>query len=381
MDLLKTLLIYMSMIFATSVQTAPEAMEILTATPEPTLYVAPATPTPAPTPVPTPVPTIDITPNPAYKTLQVGDRGDLVRAMQEKLIEYGYLQGEADGAYGNQTRMAVEAFQYQHGLSADGIAGRRTLTVLYESAEIRLSPSVSATPQPTAATQLTVAITPEPTETPAITSVPTETPAVVSAPTAEPVMTAAPTASPIVTPAPTETPVVTPRPTLTPTFIPVETIAVQEPAVIVSTPTPSPTPVPELEPLTDYAIRVSDSGRMLKAHPCRAGEMIYLPVAEILEAADQIVIQSEAAGKYEIAFARGENLIRLAYELDGEGEPRNFEFFIDTEPQVLLSREARRADGSLYLPVTSFETISGFEAVIDESASEVVISLSTAEKE
>ena len=371
MDLLKTLLIYMSMIFATSVQTAPEAMEILTATPEPTLYVAPATPTPAPTPVPTPVPTIDITPNPAYKTLQVGDRGDLVRAMQEKLIEYGYLQGEADGAYGNQTRMAVEAFQYQHGLSADGIAGRRTLTVLYESAEIRLSPSVSATPLPTAVAQLTVAITPEPTETPAITSVPT----------AEPAMTATPTASPIVTPVPTETPVVTPRPTPTPTFIPVETIAVQKPAVIVSAPTPSPTPVPELEPLTDYAIRVSDSGRILKAHPCRAGEMIYLPFAEILEAADQIVIQSEAAGKYEIAFARGENLIRLAYELDGEGEPRNFEFFIDTEPQVLLSREARRADGSLYLPVTSFETISGFEAVIDESASEVVISRSTAEKE
>lgn len=50
MDLLKTLLIYMTMVFATSVQSAPEAMDILTATPEPTPYVAAATATPVPTP-------------------------------------------------------------------------------------------------------------------------------------------------------------------------------------------------------------------------------------------------------------------------------------------------------------------------------------------
>ena len=45
------------------------------------------------------------------------------------------------------TRRAVEQFQYQHGLSADGMAGRVTLTVLYESGQVRMSPT-AATPAP-----------------------------------------------------------------------------------------------------------------------------------------------------------------------------------------------------------------------------------------
>ena len=63
------------------------------------------------------MPTIDITPNPEYGTLQVGDRGDEVRRLQEELARYGYYEGDIDGVYGNQTRRAVEQFQYQHGLS------------------------------------------------------------------------------------------------------------------------------------------------------------------------------------------------------------------------------------------------------------------------
>ena len=61
------------------------------------------------------MPTIDITPNPEYGTLQVGDRGDEVRRLQEELARYGYYEGDIDGVYGNQTRRAVEQFQYQHG--------------------------------------------------------------------------------------------------------------------------------------------------------------------------------------------------------------------------------------------------------------------------
>ena len=52
MDLLKTILLYMSLTFATSVQMAPEPVDILNATPVPTVYVQPATPTPVPTPKP-----------------------------------------------------------------------------------------------------------------------------------------------------------------------------------------------------------------------------------------------------------------------------------------------------------------------------------------
>ena len=151
MDLLQTILVYMAMVYASSVQSAP-VPEVIPSLdlPTPTPIVEQVnTPTPAPTPSPTPVPTIDITPNPEYGTIRVGDNGDEVRAMQEKLAELGYYTGDVDGRFGNQTRRAVQQFQYQHGLSVDGIAGRRTLTVLYESDEVRPAP-VAETPAPSA---------------------------------------------------------------------------------------------------------------------------------------------------------------------------------------------------------------------------------------
>ena len=160
MDLLKTILVYMSMVVVASVQNAPDPGSVPAydePTPTPYVQAAPTpTSTPTATPKPTPVPTIDITPNPEYSTLQVGDKGDEVRRLQEELARYGYYEGDIDGVYGNQTRRAVEEFQYQHGLSADGMAGRITLTVLYESGQVRLSPS-AATPAPSATSSLSVA--------------------------------------------------------------------------------------------------------------------------------------------------------------------------------------------------------------------------------
>ena len=76
MDLLQTLLVYMSLVFASSVQTAPEP-SIIPETPD---YSSAYTQSvPVPTAAPTPVPTIDITPNPSYSTLKIGDRGGEVR--------------------------------------------------------------------------------------------------------------------------------------------------------------------------------------------------------------------------------------------------------------------------------------------------------------
>ena len=60
----------------------------------------------------------------------LGSRGEEVRQIQTKLKELGYLQGNVDGIYGNQTKQAVTAFQRDHGLSADGIAGEKTLAAL-----------------------------------------------------------------------------------------------------------------------------------------------------------------------------------------------------------------------------------------------------------
>ena len=63
-------------------------------------------------------------------TLYNGCRGEGVRAMQQALINLGYLHGNADGIFGIQTEEAVRAFQRSNGLTADGLAGTRTLSML-----------------------------------------------------------------------------------------------------------------------------------------------------------------------------------------------------------------------------------------------------------
>ena len=49
-----------------------------------------------------------------------GDRGSEIKTLQNKLRRAGYLDGEADGIYGNDTESAVRALQEEHGLSVTG---------------------------------------------------------------------------------------------------------------------------------------------------------------------------------------------------------------------------------------------------------------------
>lgn len=63
-------------------------------------------------------------------TLTLGARGEEVKQLQQALIERGYLQGEADGIFGEKTREAVKQFQKDNGLTVDGIAGDKTLAAL-----------------------------------------------------------------------------------------------------------------------------------------------------------------------------------------------------------------------------------------------------------
>jgi len=92
-----------------------------TPTPEPT-----ATPVPGPSPTPTPVPT----PAPP-RTLKKGTNGEDVRKLQQALIDLGYLNDAADGAFGANTQSAVVMFQAVNGLTADGLAGQMTQELLY----------------------------------------------------------------------------------------------------------------------------------------------------------------------------------------------------------------------------------------------------------
>ena len=66
----------------------------------------------------------------AATVLEVGSRGENVTKVQKRLIQYGYLNGEADGRYGEATRDAVRWFQRNNGLSIDGKVGPSTAAAL-----------------------------------------------------------------------------------------------------------------------------------------------------------------------------------------------------------------------------------------------------------
>ena len=66
----------------------------------------------------------------AATVLEVGSSGADVKKVQQKLIDWGYLNGTADGKYGEKTRAAVTAFQKKNGLSADGRVGAKTAAAM-----------------------------------------------------------------------------------------------------------------------------------------------------------------------------------------------------------------------------------------------------------
>ena len=67
-------------------------------------------------------------------TLQYGDSGDKVTALQTALTKLGYDAGGVDGRFGAGTRKAVIAFQKACGLTADGLVGTKTQNLLYSKA-------------------------------------------------------------------------------------------------------------------------------------------------------------------------------------------------------------------------------------------------------
>lgn len=61
---------------------------------------------------------------------RLGSTGTEVKAIQQALQKEGLYRGNIDGIYGEGTRKAVVQFQKNCGLTADGIAGKKTLLYL-----------------------------------------------------------------------------------------------------------------------------------------------------------------------------------------------------------------------------------------------------------
>lgn len=83
-----------------------------------------------------------------YATIRKGQKGDRVKTLQQALITLGYLKGSADGIFGNGTFRAVKAFQKAKKLTADGVAGKKTLSAITTALSGKSS---SPTAAPTAA--------------------------------------------------------------------------------------------------------------------------------------------------------------------------------------------------------------------------------------
>lgn len=65
------------------------------------------------------------------RTLRKGDTGNDVKNLQQRLKDLGYYTSIVDGSYGSGTVNAVKAFQKQHNLDADGVAGSGTCSILF----------------------------------------------------------------------------------------------------------------------------------------------------------------------------------------------------------------------------------------------------------
>ncbi|MBQ9288566.1 MAG: peptidoglycan-binding protein [Clostridia bacterium] len=88
----------------------------------------------------------------AYKKrLAYGSSGKNVKLLQQRLTDLGYYEGPVSGNFQGKTRNAVKAFQTQNGLAVDGVVGKKTWDLLFNTASIVLpgdTPAPAATPEP-----------------------------------------------------------------------------------------------------------------------------------------------------------------------------------------------------------------------------------------
>ncbi len=117
------------------------------------------------TPVPTasPVYQSDAMPPQPFRALKKNSKGEDVYWLQMKLKELGYYTGYmATGTYLDGTQKAVKAFQKDHDLGMDGVAGVKTLNAIYDDVLNPQTPTPPVTDSPTPVVTSTPTLAPSP---------------------------------------------------------------------------------------------------------------------------------------------------------------------------------------------------------------------------
>ncbi len=94
-----------------------------------------------PTITPVPVESAD-----GYTTLQEGDSGEAVKALQTRLKELGFFTGTPLGNYKSLTVAAVRAYQAKNGLTVDGVASPALQKRIFEETLPGVTPAPTAEP-------------------------------------------------------------------------------------------------------------------------------------------------------------------------------------------------------------------------------------------
>ena len=81
--------------------------------------------------------------------LRINSSGSDVSRLQQALVERGFDPRGVDGAFGNNTRAAVVAFQRAQGITVDGIVGPDTASRLFGSSDAKFFDGVSDFATPT----------------------------------------------------------------------------------------------------------------------------------------------------------------------------------------------------------------------------------------
>src|SRR5699024_4989900 len=80
------------------------------------------------------------------RVMGLHDGGTDIAWLQKRLPKVGYDAGNVDGLFGPTTLNAVKAFQKAHGLTVDGLVGKKTLAALKVAKVVGKAPSKPKTP-------------------------------------------------------------------------------------------------------------------------------------------------------------------------------------------------------------------------------------------